>query len=73
MQTDTSEYSPAAALIQNGRPIAFASKTLNNDESRYANIEHECLSVCFRLEKILTYVYGRHNKVHNDHKPLEMI
>ena len=60
-------------LLQDGRPIAFASKTPTDVETRYANIEHECLSVCFGLEKFHTYVYGRHITVQNDHKPLEMI
>ena len=29
--------------------------------------------MCFGLEKFHTYIYGRHVKVQNDHKPLEMI
>ena len=61
------------ALIQDEIPIVFASKTLTNIKTRYANIEHECLSVCFGLEKFHTYIYGRHITVHNDHKPLKMI
>ena len=36
-------------------------------------IEHECLSVCFGIEKFHTYVYGRHITVYNDQKPPEMI
>ena len=73
IQTDASEYGLGAALLQDGRPIAFASKTLTDVETRYANIERECLSVCFGLEKFHTYVYGHHITVQNDHKPLEMI
>ena len=63
----------SAALLQNNRSIAFASKTLTDVETRYTNIERECLSVCFGLEKFHTYVYGRHIIVQYDHKPLEMI
>ena len=73
IQIDASEYGLGAALLQDGRPIAFASKTLTDIETRYANIEHECLSVCFGLEKFHTYVYGQHITVQNNHKPLEMI
>ena len=62
-----------AALIQDNRPIAFASKTLTDVETRYANIERECLSVVFGLEKFHTYIYGCHITIYNDHKPLEMI
>ena len=67
LHTDTSEYGLGAALLQNDKPIAFASKTLSNVETRYANIERECLSV------VHTYIYGRQITVYNDHKPLEMI
>ena len=73
IQTDASEYGLGTALLQNNKPIAFASKTLTDVETRYANIEHECLSVVFGLEKFHTYIYGRHITVFNDHKPFEMI
>ena len=58
IQTDASEYGLGAGLLQDGRPTAFASKTLTDVETRYANIECKCLSVCFGLEKFHTYVYG---------------
>ena len=58
IQTDASEYGLGAALLQDGRPIAFASKTLTDVETRYTNIECKCLSVCFGLEQFHTYVYG---------------
>ena len=73
IQTDASEYGLGAELLQNNRPIAFASETLTNVETRYANIEHECLSVVFGLEKFHTFIYARHITVYIDHKPLEMI
>ena len=73
VHTDASKYGLEAALIQNNKPVAFASKTLTAVESRYANIEQECLSVVFSLEKFHTYIYGNHVTVYNDHKPLEMI
>ena len=38
LQTNASEYGLSAALIQNNRPIAFASKTLTDVETRYMNI-----------------------------------
>ena len=60
-------------LLQCNRPIAFASKTLTDVKTKYANIEQECLSVVFGLEKFHTYIYGRDISVYNDHKPLKMI
>ena len=51
VQTDASKYGPRATLLQSGHPIAFSSKTLTDVETCYVNIECECLSVCFGLEK----------------------
>ena len=73
IQTDASDYGLEAALLQDGRPIAFASKTLTDVETQYANIECKCLYVCFGLEKFHTYTYGRYILVHNDNKSLKMI
>ena len=42
IQTDVSKYGLGAALSQDGRPTAFASKTLTDVETRYTNIECEC-------------------------------
>ena len=52
LHTDVSEYGLGAALLQNDKPIAFASKTLTDVETRYANIEREYLTVVFGLEKV---------------------
>ena len=73
VQMDASKYGLGAALIQSSHPIAFASRMLTDIETCYANIDRECLSVCFGLEKFHTYLYGRHAITENDHKPLEMI
>ena len=40
LQTNASEYGLGTALIQNNRPIAFASKTLTDVETRYKNMEN---------------------------------
>ena len=39
IQVDASLKGLGAALIQNGKPIAFSSKALTDTEKRYANIE----------------------------------
>ena len=60
-------------MIQDGQPIAFASKSLTDTETRYANIEHELLAIVFACQRFNTYVLGRPFTVESDHKPLEMI
>ena len=73
IQVDASKIGIGAALLQDGRPIAFASKALTETEQRYANIERELLAVVFGCERFHTYVYGKPFAVETDHKPLEMI
>ena len=73
IQVDASQKGIGAALLQDGRPVAFASKSLSDAETRYANIERELLAVVFGCERFHTYVYGNKFQVDSDHKPLEMI
>ena len=73
IQVDASKIGIGAALLQDGRPIAFASKALTETEQRYANIERELLAIVFGCERFHTYVYGKPFVVETDHKPLEMI
>ena len=51
----------------------MASRSLTDTESRYSNIERECLAVMFGLEKFEYYLLGRHTLVETDHSPLEQI
>lgn len=62
-----------ATLINNNKVVAFASKSLTETESHYANIERELLAVIFGCERFHTYIYGKKIIVETDHKPLENI
>ena len=73
VQADASLRGLGACLIQDGRLIAFSSKSLTGAESRYANIERELLAVVFACMRFNTYLQGRRFTVQSDHKPLEMI
>ena len=59
VQADASLRGLGACLIQDGKPIAFASKSLTGAESRYANIERELLAVVFACIRFNTYLQGR--------------
>ena len=73
IQVDSSLRGIGAVLMQDGKPVAFASKALTEAEQRYANIERELLAVVFGCERFHTYVFGSHFTVETDHKPLENI
>ena len=73
LQCDASLKGLGACILQDGKPIAFASKSLTDTEMRYMNIERELLAIVFGCEKFHTYLYGRSFVVESDHKPLEMI
>ena len=73
IQVDASQVGLGAALLQNGKPIAFASKALTETKCQYANIEREMLAAVFGVERFQTYVYGWSFTIESDHKPLESI
>ena len=73
LEVDSSMNGLGAALLQDGKPVAFASKSLTDTEKRYANIEREMLAVVFACERFHTYIYGNNVTIESDHKPLETI
>ena len=77
VQADASLRGLGACLIQKhkgkNQPIAFASKSLTDAETRYANIERELLAIVFACQRFSTYLLGRSFIAESDHKPLEMI
>jgi len=73
IENDACEYGLGSVLLQDDKPIAYASRSLSDAETRYAQIESEMLAVVFGLEKFHHYAYGRHVKISTDHKPLVSI
>lgn len=73
LENDASEYGLGSALLQDGQPIAFASRSLSQSEKNYAQIEKELLAVVYGLQKFHHYTYGRNVTVITDHKPLVAI
>lgn len=73
LQCDASERGLGACLLQQGQPVAYASRSLTDAEANYAQIEKELLAIVFGTERFEHYVYGRKVKVETDHKPLEVI
>ncbi len=70
LENDASEYGLGSALMQDGKPVAYASRSLLSAERQYAQIEKEMLAVVYGLEKFHHYTFGRNVFVVTDHKPL---
>ena len=73
IQVDTSKVGIGAALLQDGKPIAFASTALTETEQCYANIECELLAVVFGCEHFHMYIYRKPFVMETAYKPLEII
>ena len=74
MRCDASKKGLGACLEQKfghiWKPIAFASRFLNNLESRYSTNELELLAVVWSLEHFKYYLYGTEFILQTDHQSL---
>ena len=73
IQADASQHGLGACLLQRGKPIAYASRSLLPAECNYAQIEKELLAIVFACQKFHQYIYGFNTTIQSDHKPLESI
>ena len=73
LQTDYSKKGLGAVLVQEGRPVRYASKAVTVPEANFAPIEGEMLAVFYGIMKFHHYLYGRGFTVNSDHKPLHHI
>ena len=73
LQVDASKHGLGATLMQERKPVAFASKSLNSTEQNYAQIEKELYAILFGCKRFHQYLYGQKVTVESDHKPLESI
>ena len=74
IQADASQSGLGACLLQDGNPIAYASRSMTSAEENYAQIEKEMLAISFATKNFHQYIYGKPS-IHEQtyHKPLESI
>ena len=74
LSADASSYGLGAVLLQEHdhewKPVVYASRSLTETESRYAQIEKEALSITWGCEKFSDYILGKNILIETDHKPL---
>lgn len=56
---DASSVGLGAAILQENKPIAYASRALTETQQKYAQIEKEMLAIDHGCEKLHAYLYNR--------------
>ena len=59
IQCDASETTLGGVLIQNRKPVSYASRALTDTERRFAQIERELLAIMWSCKTFDQYMYGR--------------
>ena len=70
IHTDASHYQLGGVISQDGKPIAFYSRKLNDAQTRYTTTERELLSIVETLKAHRNILLGHEIVVHTDHKNL---
>ena len=69
LQTDASKKGLGAVILQDSRPVMFASLALTGAEKNYQNLERECLVMIWGMEKFHYFLYGKQFTLETDQKP----
>lgn len=73
LTTDASNVALGAVLSQDGHPISYISRTLNDHETNYSAIEKELLAIVWATKTFRHYLLGRHFEIASDHQPLSWL
>ena len=70
LQMDASKKGLGACIIQKGKVVCYASRSLTKTEQNYQNLEREALGTIWGMEKFHYFLYGKEFTLETDQKPL---
>lgn len=71
IQMNASTAGIGATLMQNGKLVAYASRSLTECEPKYVPLELECLAIVYGTAKFEQCIFGHPDvKIHTTHQPL---
>ena len=77
VSADASSYGLGAVLLQESHsvwePVAFASRSMTETETCYAQIEKEALATAWACDKFAHYIIGLTVIIETDHKPVPLL
>lgn len=73
IETDASDRCLSASLNQNGRPVAFFSRTLGNHEKHHPSVEKEACAIVEAVRKWRHYLCGRRFLLLTDQQAVSFI
>ena len=71
VETDASANAVGVVLLQDGHPVAFESKKLNNAQCNYSAYERELYAIVHALKKWRHYLYGATFDVLSDQESIK--
>ena len=73
LSVDSSKDGLGAVILQDETPVVYTSKSLNESQKNYAQIEKEMPAILFGCDRFRQYIYGQNVIVETNHKSLEAI